>query len=77
MKPIPLIEHMEHRQRNAKEVLDFLLTTENPDEIERIFVWYEKDGQAYYVPGSDSRDFTNADIYWALSKLMLHFMETE
>lgn len=75
-KPIPIIEYMENRQRTPEEVLDHLQHEENVKEITQIFVWYEKeDGHAYYIPGSNNRQFTNSEIYWSLSKLLFHFMK--
>lgn len=75
-KPIPIIEYLEHRQRNPKEVIEHLINEENLNEVTQIFVWYEKeDGNAYYLPGSKNRRFTNCEIYWSLSKLLFHFMK--
>lgn len=72
-KPIPIIEHQEHIQRNTKEALESVL--DMADRVDRIFIWHEIDGEAFYTPGSKSRNMTNADIYWLLSKLRLHFEE--
>lgn len=72
-KVVRIIEYQEDLQRSPRETLECIL--DEADKIDRIFIWHEIDGQAYYTPGSLKRDMTNSDIYWLLSKLMFHFME--
>ena len=63
-----IIEWQEEKQRNPKEVLEFLMDQLEADGMDRILVAVFNKGKQYFVPGAEDRAYNHALILWDLEQ---------
>ena len=74
-KPIPIIEYIKDRQRNPKELFEYL--QKDIEDMNKVIVIFSKNKELYYAVGCPNRDYTSARIFWDLNQITTLMMENK
>jgi len=73
-KVVKLIDFQEEIQRTPKEILDYMADEITAGNCSHVLVLFRNEKKAFYVSGSDERNYKNSEILWDMLQFQNFFI---